>query len=85
MLERNIRRFKAVLFRGGIFYHLRSKNRNMDKIEGVRKGLEKMGRVKPEYDKRIHLHLHHEIPETNNAPSHPLGTGSLIVTLSLER
>lgn len=41
-LERNIRRFKAVLFRGGIFYHLRIKNRNMDKIEGLEEGLKRL-------------------------------------------
>lgn len=41
VLERNIRRFKAVLFRGGIFYHLRIKNRNMDKIEGLERGLKR--------------------------------------------
>ena len=40
--ERNTRRFKAVLFRGGIFYHLRSKNRNMDKIEGLEEGLKRL-------------------------------------------
>lgn len=40
MPERNIRRFKTVLFNGGIIYHLRIKNRNMDKLEGLEEGLE---------------------------------------------
>ncbi len=40
--ERNIRRFKTVLFHGGIFYHLRIKNRNMDKLEGLEGGLKRL-------------------------------------------
>lgn len=42
MLERNIRRFKAVLFNGGIYFHLGIENRNMGKIEGLEEGLKRL-------------------------------------------
>lgn len=43
--ERNIRRFKTVLFNSGIFYHLRFKKRNMDKLEGLEGGLKRLGEL----------------------------------------